>query len=68
MRTVKVDLPEKLAVEIENYVKGGWFSDEAEVMRVALHEFIRRHRLELIERFMQEDIQWASKIKKASQG
>jgi len=65
MKTIKVNLPEKLAIEVESYVKGGWFSDEAEFMRVALQEFIRRHRLELMERFMQEDIEWALKIKKA---
>ncbi len=39
-----MDIPEKLAVEIEKYVKGGWFSDEAELMREALREFISYHR------------------------
>jgi Arc/MetJ-type ribon-helix-helix transcriptional regulator len=68
MKTVKVDLPEKLALELENYVKGGWFSDESEVVRAALQEFIRRHRLELIEKFMKQDIEWALKIKRASRG
>lgn len=64
MKTIKVDLPEKLAVEIKNYVKGGWFHDESEIMRVALQEFIRHHRIELMEKFMQEDIEWALKLKK----
>lgn len=68
MKTVKIDLPEKLAIEMESYAKGGWFSNEAELMRVALQEFIRHHRLELMERFMQEDIEWAVKIKKAFKG
>jgi len=67
MKTIKVDLPEKLAIEMESYVKGGWFSDEAELMRSALQDFIRHHRIELMERFMQEDIEWALKIKRASQ-
>lgn len=66
MKTIKVELPEKLAIEMESYVKGGWFSDEAEVMRAAFQEFIRHHRLELLERFMREDIEWALKIKKAA--
>jgi hypothetical protein len=35
-------------------------------MRAAFQEFIRHHRLELLERFMQEDIEWALKIKKAA--
>jgi len=68
MKTVKVDLPEKLAIEVENYVKGGWFSNEAEVVRAALQEFIRHHRFELIEKFMKQDIEWALKLKKASAG
>jgi len=65
MKTVKADLPEKLAMEIENYVKGGWFSNEAELIREALREFIRHHRPTLVEKFMEEDIEWALKIKKA---
>jgi len=65
MKTVRVDLPEKLALELENYVKLGWFSDESEMMRMALQEFIRHHRLELMEKFMKQDIEWAVKIKKA---
>jgi Arc/MetJ-type ribon-helix-helix transcriptional regulator len=65
MKTINVDVPEKLAVEIEKYVKGGWFSDEAELMREALREFIRHHRPMLMERFMEEDIEWAVKTKKA---
>ncbi|MBE0425844.1 MAG: CopG family transcriptional regulator [Nitrospirae bacterium] len=68
MKTVKVNLPEKLAIEVENYVKGGWFSNESEVIRVALQEFIRRHRFELIEKFMKQDIEWALKLKKAPSG
>jgi hypothetical protein len=38
---------------------GGWFSDEWEIMRLALVAFVRRRRLELQERFQQEDIVWA---------
>ena len=30
MKTIKVTLPDKLGAEVENYVKSGWFSDEAE--------------------------------------
>lgn len=65
MKTINVDIPEKLAVEIEKYIKGGWFSDETEVIREALREFIRHNRLVLMEKFMEEDIEWAIKIKKA---
>ncbi len=65
MRTINVDVPEKLAVEIERYIKGGWFSNEAELTREALREFIHHHHLTLMEKFMEEDIEWALRIKKA---
>jgi len=42
-------------------VKAGWFNDEAEAMRSALREFVRRNRLELLERFQREDITRALK-------
>lgn len=66
MKTINVDIPEKLGAEIEKYIKGGWFSNEAELMREALREFIRHHQVRLMEQFMEEDIEWALKIKKAS--
>jgi len=65
MKTINVDIPEKLGAEIEKYIKGGWFSNEAELMREALREFLRHHRPMLMEKFMDEDIEWAIKIKKA---
>lgn len=63
MKSVQVELPDKLAAEVEAYVRAGWFGSEAEVIRTALAEFIRRNRLELLERFMREDIDWALKLK-----
>ncbi len=64
MKTVKVSLPDKLAIEVENYVKKGWFTDAQEVVRASLQEFIRRNRIKLMEKFMKEDIEWALKVKK----
>ncbi len=64
MKTIKVDIPKKLAIEVENYVKKGWFNNEEEVMRVALQEFIHTHHFELMEQFMREDVEWALKFKK----
>jgi Arc/MetJ-type ribon-helix-helix transcriptional regulator len=63
MKAIQVELPEKLAAEIEAYVKTGWFKSEAEVVRAALMEFVRRNRVGLLERFMREDIEWAVKQK-----
>jgi Arc/MetJ-type ribon-helix-helix transcriptional regulator len=63
MKTITVTLPEKLGMELENYVKSGWFTDEGELVRTALQKLIRHNRLELMEQFMKEDIEWALKVK-----
>ncbi|MCX6658755.1 MAG: ribbon-helix-helix domain-containing protein, partial [Candidatus Bathyarchaeota archaeon] len=62
--TIQVDIPEKLVTEIEEYVKEGWFNNEGELMREALRQFIRHHRPMLMEKYMQEDIEWALKVKR----
>jgi hypothetical protein len=40
-----------------------YFNNEGEVLQTALHEFIRRNRIKLMEQFMKEDIEWALKTK-----
>ncbi len=59
MQRIQIELPDKLAEELDAIVKAGWFSSESEVIHLALLEFVRRHRFELLERFQREDIAWA---------
>ena len=66
MKPIQVELPDKLAEELRLLVKAGWFRTEEEAVRLALLEFVRRHRVELLERFQREDIAWALRQKKAS--
>jgi Arc/MetJ-type ribon-helix-helix transcriptional regulator len=66
MKTLHIEVPDKLAQEIEALVQAGWFSHEAEVVRLALWEFMRHHRLELMEQFQREDIAWALQQKRAA--
>jgi len=66
MKAMHVEFPDKLAAEIEAYVRAGWFGSEADVIRAAVSEFVRRHRIELLERFMRDDIEWALKQKNAA--
>jgi Arc/MetJ-type ribon-helix-helix transcriptional regulator len=63
MKAIQVELPDKLAAEISVYVNAGWFDSEGEVVRAALMDFVKRHRIDLLERFMRDDIEWALKIK-----
>jgi len=64
VKTIHVDIPEELGREIEKYVQGGWFNSEEELMREALREFISHRRPLLSEKFMEEDIEWAMKLRK----
>ncbi len=59
MKTISVELPDRAAAEVDELVRAGWFASESEVVRAAVLDFVRRNRLELIERFQREDIAWA---------
>lgn len=66
MKAIHVELPDKLAAEVKAYVEAGWFGSEADVVRAALLDFVRRRRVDLLERFMRDDIAWALKSKNAA--
>lgn len=59
MKTIAVDLPERITSELGVLVENGWFADETEIIRTALWEFMRRNRFALAEQFQQADIAWA---------
>jgi len=63
MKVMQIEIADQLAEEMEALVKAGWFASETEIARLALTEFIRRHRFELLERFQREDIAWALRQK-----
>ena len=63
MKSIRIELPEKLAHELDMLVQQGWFRSEEEVIRFALLEFLRRYRLELLEQFQRDDIAWALRQK-----
>jgi Arc/MetJ-type ribon-helix-helix transcriptional regulator len=52
-----------MAREVEQAVKTGVFENTAEVVRVALREFISRRRFELMERQQLDDVAWALREK-----
>lgn len=59
MKALSIELPDKIAIELNQLVTKGWFANESEIIRLALLEFIQRHRFALIEQFQREDIKWA---------
>ncbi len=67
MKSINVDLPEKIAEELSRLVETGWFRDEAEAVRVALVEFLGHRAAELQERFQYDDIEWALRERQKAQ-
>jgi len=59
MKTLEIEVPDALAAKLKGLVEDGWFASEGEIGRLALAQFIDRHRFELAERFQREDIAWA---------
>jgi Arc/MetJ-type ribon-helix-helix transcriptional regulator len=59
VKTIAVELPERVTDEIDVLVQNGWFADETEIIRMALWEFVHRNRLALMEQFQRADIAWA---------
>ena len=65
MKTLKIEVPDQLAEQIADLVETGWFVNKEEIARLALAEFVHRHRFELEEQFQLEDIRWALSLKDA---
>src|ERR1044071_1909207 len=63
MKTLEIEVPDQLARQIEELVRGGWFTDENELARQALGDFLRHHRLDLQEQHQLDDIAWARRLK-----
>lgn len=59
MTSLQIELPDRLAAEVQRLVQAGWFETEQEIIRLALIEFIRHHEAALTEQFQLEDISWA---------
>ncbi len=59
MKTIQIELPDKIVAQVDALVNEGWFTNEHELVHLALAEFIRRYRFALQEQFQLEDIAWA---------
>lgn len=59
MKTITFELPDRLAQELEDLIRAGWFRSEEEVVRLALAELIKGQSFRLHEEHQLEDIRWA---------
>jgi Arc/MetJ-type ribon-helix-helix transcriptional regulator len=63
LKTLALEVPDRLAQELENLVQAGWFTSQEEIVRLALAEFLRRNKLRLQEEHQLEDIRWALSLR-----
>lgn len=56
--TVQTKIAARLDRQIDALVEKGWFHSRDEVFREAIRRFLNTHQLELMERFVREDIEW----------
>jgi len=66
MKTLSITVPDHLAERIHDYVRSGFFLSEPDVVLAAISEFVRRNRVDLMERFAREDIAWAKNEARAA--
>jgi len=58
MKTIQADVPVRLLTEMQMLVEAGWFRDLDDLMLDALRRFVESHPVELMERFIREDVKW----------
>ncbi len=58
MKMIQTDIPDKLYKGVVDLVQEGWFRDEKEVISEAIRRFLETHQVEMMDRFVREDIDW----------
>ncbi len=59
MKTIQVEITDKLAEELDAMLREGWFQNQGEAVRFAILQLVETQKLALQERFQREDITWA---------
>lgn len=59
IKSIEVELPDEPADELNLLIEVGWFQNQEEAVRAAVLEFVRKSRVEMLERFQRGDIRWA---------
>ncbi len=58
MRTVQTEVPEQLYKRAKALVQEGWFRDEKDVFSEAIRRFLATHQSELMEKSVDDDVEW----------
>jgi Arc/MetJ-type ribon-helix-helix transcriptional regulator len=56
MKTIRVELPDRVHDQIEILVREGWFRSPADIVEQAVRRFLDTHRPELMEKHIREDV------------
>ena len=55
---IQTHIPEQLNKQMQMLITEGWFSDMDEILSNALRRFLDSHKPDIMEHFIQEDIDW----------
>lgn len=58
MKAISTELPDQLYQEVKILVEKGWFRNEDDIILEALRRFLDTHKVERMEKFIQEDVEW----------
>ena len=58
MKSICTELPDQVYKEIKSLVDKGWFKNEDDIILEALRRFLDTRKLELMEKFIKEDVEW----------
>ncbi|GAB4434759.1 MAG: hypothetical protein Fur0044_32110 [Anaerolineae bacterium] len=56
--TIQTEIPVGLLTQAQKLVEAGWFRSLDEVLLDALRRFLESHRVELMEEFIRQDVEW----------
>lgn len=59
MKKLEIEVPDKVASQIDQLVSAGWFLSEEDLTRQVLADFLRRFQPQLQEQFQLQDVAWA---------
>jgi len=58
MKTIQMEVPEKIYEKATVHVKDGWFCDEKDIFAEAIRRFLDSHQPELMDKYILNDVEW----------
>ena len=58
MKAICTEVPDRLYGEVKSLVNSGWFKSEDDIILEALRRFLDTHKVDLMEQYIREDVEW----------